>query len=334
MTEEFENYSLKKWNTFHLDAKARYFVEYDSWDIVGLIRRYNHMPILHIGRGSNLLFVNDFDGAVFHSKYNRIVVKEETDDSVLLQVGSGVIFDDLVSLAVARSWYGIENLSYIPGEVGASAVQNIGAYGVEVKDVIEQVRTINIETTEYRSFSNLECNYGYRDSIFKNELKNQYIVLDVYIRLSKKTRLQLDYGNVRQSLQGIVNPTLADVRKTIINIRKQKLPEVDELGSAGSFFKNPVISVEQFNQLREQYPDMPYFEVYEGMKIPAAWLISQAGMKGKKEGGAQVYEKQPLVIVNADNATANDIVALAAKVQVAVNDKFGISIVPEVNYIS
>lgn len=328
------NYSLKKWNTFHLEAKARYFVEYDQTDdLRQLTEQFANLPMLHIGRGSNLLFVHDFEGVVFHSAYKALTILDETDDYVVLKVGSGMIFDDLVSYAVNHNWAGLENLSYIPGEVGASAVQNIGAYGVEVKDVIQDVVVYNIAKSQFLTLTNEQCRYGYRDSIFKNELKNACIVTDVIFRLSKHGELQLDYGNVRQSLQHIANPTISDVRKAIIGIRRQKLPEVDELGSAGSFFKNPVVSREQFLQLQQVYPDVPHYIVDDGVKVPAAWLISQSGMRGKNIGGAQVFEKQPLVIVNTGSATAQDILALANEIQEAVKSQFGISIYPEVNYI-
>ena len=329
-----ENYSLSNHNTFHLKATARLFAEYNSVEeLCEILSEYSCKRILHIGRGSNLLFTCDFDGLILHSAIVYIDKIKEDNNYVYFKVGAGVVFDDFVNYAVIQHLGGIENLSYIPGEVGASAVQNIGAYGVEVKDVIQSVDTIEIATLQHRVFDVAECKYGYRDSVFKNELKDKYVVTSVTFRLDKQPHLQLDYGNVRQSLQEIKNPTLLDVRQAITNIRKQKLPEVDELGSAGSFFKNPVVTEQYFAELLAQYPDIPHFQTDNGIKIPAAWLISTAGLKGLQIGGARVYDKQPLVIVNTGDATAGDIVELAQVVQQTIKQKFGIQISPEVNYV-
>lgn len=332
----YSNYSLLQHNTFHFDAKAKIYAEYESVDeLRNLLTIYRDEKILHIGGGSNLLFVSDFNGLVLHSliKFHDIVSEDENE--VKIRAGSGVVFDEFIDYAISKGWGGAENLSYIPGEVGASAVQNIGAYGVEVKDIISEVEALDIETLRIRRFSPAECKYGYRDSIFKNELKGKYIITAVVFQLHKQPVLQLDYGNVRQSLSDIENPTIANVRKAITNIRKQKLPEVSELGSAGSFFKNPVITDRHFEDLKSSYPEMPYYDAPDGAgkKIPAAWLITVAGLKGKAVGGAQIYEKQPLVIVNKGNAQPSDVVALAGLVQKTVKEKFGISLEPEVNYI-
>ncbi len=330
----FSNHSLLQWNTFHLDAKAKVFAEYDDIDeLRSLLRQYSNLPMLHIGRGSNLLFTADFPGIVLHSRICFIKTLSCTDKQVILQVGSGVVFDDMIAHCVAKGWGGAENLSYIPGEVGASAVQNIGAYGAETKDIIRRVHAMEITTLQERIFSREECRYGYRDSIFKNELKGQYIITSVEFCLSPQPVLSLDYGNLKEALSAISKPTIADVRNAVTNIRKQKLPEVEELGSAGSFFKNPVVSKQQAEILKGQYPSIPHYPAPNGVKIPAAWLIEQCGYKGKQQGGAKVYEKQPLVIVNSGNATAQDIVTLAEMIVRSVKEKFGIDISPEVNYI-
>ena len=226
---------------------------------------------------------------------------------------------------------GMENLSYIPGEVGASAVQNVGAYGVEAKDVIVSVRAISVADGTERIFSNAECEYGYRDSIFKNRLRGQYIITHVVYRLNKHLRPQLDYGNLRSEVGN--NPSVMDIRNAVIRIRQQKLPEVSELGSAGSFFKNPIVSRDVYETIAAQYERVPHFDQDGGVKIPAAWLIEQCGWKGKTLGGAQCYPKQPLVLVNANNATPDDIITLAQNICASVKDKFNITINPEVNYI-
>lgn len=329
---EYDNYSLLQWNTFGLDVKARKFVEYDCIAALKeVLRKYKGEPLLHIGRGSNLLFLNDFEGVVLHSTMNHVVVMRETAKDVYVSVSGGMVFDDFVAECVRRGWWGAENLSYIPGEVGASAVQNIGAYGVEAKDIISSVVTMNVKTLELRTFTNAECQYGYRDSVFKGRLKGKYIVLSVLFHLSKLPCPKLDYGNVRANLSE--NPSLSEIRDTIIRIRRQKLPEVNELGSAGSFFKNPIVSERKFKSIQKKYGEVPHFLTDKGVKIPAAWLISQVGMKGVYHGGAQVYEKQPLVIVNANHATSDDIAQLAAEIVEKVKTTFGIKISPEVNYI-
>lgn len=328
------NHPLLGHNTFHLNATAQYFAEYGSVDeLRNILDAHRNMPVLHIGQGSNLLFTGDVRGLVLHSAVRFIETVDMTQQHIFLRVGSGVLFDDFIAYAVSRGWGGAENLSYIPGEVGASAVQNIGAYGVEAKDIIQSVETLSIATLQPQTFTAAECQYDYRDSIFKNRLKNQYIVTAVVFRLDRQPHLRLDYGNVKQTLQHITDPTIADVREAVTQIRKQKLPEVSILGSAGSFFKNPLVPTKQYEQLTAQYPDMPHFDTPHGVKIPAAWLISKAGLKGKQIGGAQVYVNQPLVIVNTGNATAEDIMQLAQLVQDTVSRLFQIRINPEVNYI-
>ena len=305
-----ENISLLPYNTFGIDAKAKIFVEYGSIEeLKQALQQYKGEKILHIGQGSNLLFTKDFDGVILHSGMARARFLD--DETVEAQ--SGLRLDDLIAQLTDMAYCGMEKLSLIPGEVGASAVQNVGAYGVEAKDVIIRVHTLEVETLQERVFTNEECRFGYRDSAFKHELKGKYIVTSVVYHVSK--------GDASKT------------REEIIETRNGKLPKVGEVGSAGSFFMNPFVPEEQANALLVQYPDMPHFPSPQGVKIPAAWLIEQCGWKGKTLGGAQVWPKQPLVIVNANHATAKDIMDLAAAVSQSVKDKFGIDIHPEVNYI-
>lgn len=305
-----ENISLLPYNTFGIDAKAKIFAEYSSVDeLRELLTKYRGEKMLHIGQGSNLLFTGDFDGVILHSAMARARFLD--DETVEAQ--NGLRLDDLIAQLTDMCYCGMEKLSLIPGEVGASAVQNVGAYGVEAKDVIIRVHTLDVETLKERVFTNAECRFGYRDSAFKHELKGRYIVTSVVYHVSK--------GDATKT------------RQEIIETRMAKLPTVGEVGSAGSFFMNPFVPEEKAAELLKRYPEMPHFETPQGVKIPAAWLIEQCGWKGKKLGGAQVWHKQPLVIVNANNATPDDIIALAAQVSASVKDKFGITINPEVNYI-
>lgn len=302
--------SLLAYNTFGIDAKAKTFIEYYSLDeLRQVLKEHKGERILHIGQGSNLLFTKDFDGVILHSGMAR--AKFLDDETVEAQ--NGLRLDDLIAQLTDMNYCGMEKLSLIPGEVGASAVQNVGAYGCEAKDVIERVYTLDVETLEERVFTNEECRFGYRDSAFKHELKGKFIVTSVVYKVKP--------GDATKT------------REEIIETRNGKLPKVGEVGSAGSFFMNPFVPEEQANELLKQYPDMPHFETPQGVKIPAAWLIEQCGWKGKTLGGAQVWPKQPLVIVNANHATAQDIIDLAAAVSASVKEQFGIEIRPEVNYI-
>ena len=324
-------------NTFGIPAHARVYAEYTSLEeLCALLQTYKSERLLHIGAGSNLLFTKDFDGVVLHSRICFARALEEDAEGVNIEVGAGIVMDDLIAQVADMGLYGLENLSHIPGEVGASAVQNVGAYGVEAKDVIREVHAIAVESGDECVFSNADCRFGYRDSIFKNEWKGLYIITSVVFHLSKQPQPHLDYGNLRQALAG-KEPTPMNIREAVIAIRKQKLPEPEELGSAGSFFKNPIITPEHFQTILRQEQktaeEVPHYETANGIKIPAAWLIEQCGWKGKRQGGAQVYEKQPLVIVNTGNATAQDIITLAADISDSIEQRFQITLYPEVNYI-
>lgn len=332
-----QNYSLEEHNTFHLPVKTRWFLEYDSEeDIVQALRDEYFMECLkvHIGAGSNLLFLNDFDGIILHSRIRDITVSREDEESVYLRVGSGVEWDELVRYAVSNGLGGIENLSDIPGEVGAAAIQNIGAYGVEVKDVVEMVEAYHIPTLEKHLFSNADCKYAYRSSVFKKEYDNQYIIAYVTIRLSKSPQFTLSYGNLKEELARYPEISLHTIREAIIAIRGKKLPNPEQLGNAGSFFMNPVVTQEQFNELKSRFPHIPSYPASEGkVKIPAAWLIEQCGFKGKAYGQAGVYEKQALVLVNLGNATGSEIALLADVIIQTVATRFGVELTPEVKYI-
>ena len=329
-----ENISLKPYHTFGMDITTRYFVEYDSVEdlqrllISPIIRDNNY---LQIGGGSNLLFTKDYPGVILHSKILGVVAVDN-DDFVTVKVGAGVVWDDFVKYAVLNNWYGVENLSYIPGEVGASAVQNVGAYGVEAKDVIERVYAVDVETGEEVFFNNEDCQYGYRNSIFKTEYKGKYIITYVEFKLGKTPTYKLEYGNLKSKVGDDI--TLQKVRDSIIEIRKQKLPEPTEIGSAGSFFVNPVIDESQFDKLKAQYPNIvSYAMLNNRVKLSAAWLIDNAGWHGKRVGGAAVYQKQCLVLINENNAIPSDVIELASQIKKSVFEKYGVEINPEVNYI-
>lgn len=285
-----------------------------------------------MGGGSNLVFTADFDGTVIRSRISFIDTIARDDESITLRVGSGVNWDSFVRHCVEQGYYGIENMSYIPGDVGASAVQNIGSYGVEVKDVITKVNAIEIATGENRTFDNAECRYAYRDSIFKHELKGLYVVTSVEYRLALQPHFTLTYGPLKEL--DPANLTLADVRQRIIDIRKAKLPDPKHIGSAGGFFMNPIVDEAKFASLKASYPDIPSYPLPDGkVKVPAGWLIEHAGLKGRRHGGAQVYEKQCLVLVNACNATGNDVLNLCREVIATVADKYGITLKPEANIL-
>lgn len=331
----YNDYSLLEKNTFGMDVKARCFVEYDSVEELQELIRDGKLqqPLLHIGQGSNLLFTKDFEGMVLHSAIRGVDVVGETAEWTDVKVGAGVVWDDFVAEAVERGWYGAENLSLIPGEVGASAVQNIGAYGVEVKDLIVEVECVDLQSGAVRTFQNADCQYAYRQSVFKHELKGRYAVAYVTYRLLKEAKLHLDYGNIRNVLADRTDYTARDVRNAIIDIRNQKLPDPKVTGNAGSFFMNPIVSQEKYEALLKEYPTMPHYEAKSGVKIPAGWMIDQCGLKGFQMGRAAVHDKQALVLVNKGGASSEEIVALARKVQEKVKEKFGVDINAEVNFI-
>ena len=335
--KRLENFSLLKHNTFGMDVRAALFVEYDTADelrtflATGDLARYGHY--LHIGGGSNLLFAGDYEGVVMHSAMRTLEVVEEADDHVLVRVGSGYVWDDFVAYCVRQGWAGVENLSAIPGEVGASAVQNIGAYGVEVKDVIVRVEAMALDGT-MRIFTNEECHYGYRDSIFKRELRGKYIITHVVYRLEKTPTYRLDYGDLRTRVEASGEPTLQAVRDAVTAIRDSKLPDPKVLGNAGSFFTNPVVPRSQYEALKKQYSNIPSYPIdEEHVKVPAGWLIDSAGWKGRALGRAAVHDRQALVLVNLGGATGQEVMTLAECICEDIYKKYGIRITPEVNFI-
>ena len=336
------NAPMRQFNTFGLDVRAAVFAEYDNLDALKMVLsneivRQHSSLIWNIGQGSNILFSGDFKGVILHGKIKGIEILHETEESVLLRIGAGETFDDIIEYTVSHQLYGAENLSAIPGETGAAAVQNIGAYGAEFGDIVEYVEALNTDTLEIEQISQPDCHYAYRDSIFKHQpYKQRYIITAVVIKLSKRPSFNLEYGNVKTALEG-KEITLRNVRDAIIDIRANKLPDYHQLGNAGSFFKNPVITLQQFEALLAQYPTIPSYKVESDgtpmVKVPAGWLIEHSGLKGYKHGGAQVYEKQCLVLINTGNATSEDLVELSQIVINKVKEKFDIEISPEVNII-
>lgn len=322
-------------NTFGLDVKAGRWLEYASVEELKALIAEGQIssPYLHVGSGSNLLFLGDFEGTVLHSAIRSIELVNQDAEKVWLRVGAGVIWDDFVAYCVEHGYYGAENLSLIPGEVGASAVQNIGAYGVEVKDLISCVETVDVHGDK-RVFGVEECGYAYRNSVFKRPDMKSFFVTHVTFALNKEEQYTLNYGTIRQELEKYPQIDLATVRQVIVSIRESKLPDPKVLGNAGSFFMNPIVTRTKYETLLQEYPSMPSYQVdATHVKIPAGWMIEQCGWKGKSLGNAAVHDKQALVLVNCGGATGADIVALSDAVRAAVREKFGVEIHPEVNMI-
>lgn len=334
---------LRPLNTFGIEAKARVLITYDSeaalQEALSTIRRdYPALPVLHIGGGSNLLFLSDYKGIVLKSDLKGIRVVSETADEVLVEVGSGEVCDAFIAETISRGWYGMENLSLIPGQVGAAAVQNIGAYGVEACDVIHEVSGICLADGTARTWQQSECGYGYRESIFKGELWGKYAITRVTFRLSKRFAPKLQYGGLVKAIEqaGLTQESLTarQLRDIIIGIRQAKLPDPAVQGNAGSFFKNPVVAADKAEHLLQQYPGMPHYPAPDGqVKLAAGWLIEQAGWKGKNLGHATVHDKQALVLVNKGGATGQEIADLCEAVRADVKAQFGIELSPEVNFI-
>lgn len=322
-------------NTFGLDVKAGRWLEYASMEELKALIAEGQIssPYLHVGSGSNLLFLGDFEGTILHSAIRSIEMVNQDAEKVWLRVGAGVIWDDFVAYCVEHGYYGAENLSLIPGEVGASAVQNIGAYGVEVKDLISCVETVDVHG-DRRVFGVEECGYAYRNSVFKRPDMKSFFVTHVTFALNKAEQYTLNYGTIRQALEKYPQIDLATVRQVIVSIRESKLPDPKVLGNAGSFFMNPIVTRTKYETLLQEYPSMPSYQVdATHVKIPAGWMIEQCGWKGKSLGNAAVHDKQALVLVNCGGATGADIVALSDAVRAAVREKFGVEIHPEVNMI-
>lgn len=327
------DYSLLHHNSFGLDVKVKKFVEYDS---VHELQYYLHThdkneALLHIGGGNNLLFTKDYDGTVMHSAIKGFEVTKVDGHSVHLRLGAMMTWDRVVESTLRRGYFGLENLSGIPSEVGAAVVQNIGAYGAEVKDFVESVEAVSFADGEVHEFSAADCGFGYRMSKFKGEWKGLYAVTHVTLRLSLDFTPNLTYHTLADYASGNINAT--DLREAILELRGSKLPDPATLGNAGSFFMNPVVDKAVYERLLKDYPAIPHYSMPNGVKIPAGWLIEQCGWKGKSLGRAAVYSKQALVLVNTGGATPQDIVGLADAVRSDVMDKFGISLKPEVIWI-
>jgi UDP-N-acetylmuramate dehydrogenase len=338
MVELKENFSIKPYNTFGIDVNTRYFAQIaNHQDLFELTSTeiFRNNPHLILGGGSNMLFTDDYTGLVIYPSFGDIEIVDETESDIIIKCGSGIVWDELVQYAVEKQWGGIENLSGIPGNVGACPVQNIGAYGVEIEQVVERVDGIDLRNINKLSFIKKQCNFGYRDSIFKKEFKNDFLITHVTFRLKKPPhKLNLSYATLANEVEKYTDKSIQSIRKIVIEIRRSKLPDVSELGSAGSFFKNPVVSVDLANKIYSNYPECPKFRSENGQfKLSAAWLIDRSGCKGLQIGDAATYVHQPLVIVNLGNATGKDIVKLSKTIQERVHERFGIMLEPEVNFV-
>lgn len=333
-----QNISLKDYNTFGVKANAKYFLKIESsGDIVDFFssnRDFLREERLILGGGSNLLFMDDFNGLIIYPAIRGIKVVSETDQTMDIEAGAGENWDDFVALCVERGWGGTENLSLIPGNIGAVPVQNIGAYGVEAESIIVNVNGISLDNLEKRCIAGDECNFEYRNSIFKTALKGKFVVTSVVFRLSKNPSFTLTYGVLKAELEKFEAIDLKTVRDAVISIRESKLPDPKKIGNAGSFFKNPIVNNEIAQRIKDQYGGVPIYEAGEGrVKIAAGWLIEKSGWKGKSIGNAAVHDKQALVIVNKGNATGREIYTLSEQIRADVYSKFGIELEPEVNII-
>lgn len=333
------NISLKNYNTFGIQAKASNFIDVKSvGELQKLIQSetYRNNPVLVLGGGSNLLFTKDFQGLVVKMSLKGLEKIKEDEREVIIKAGAGENWHQFVLFCIENGYGGIENLSLIPGTVGAAPMQNIGAYGVEIKEVLESLEAMDINTGEIKVFRNEDCEFGYRQSIFKNKLKGKYIIISVTFKLQKNPSINISYGAIKDTLSsmGVTRLTIKAVSDAVISIRKSKLPDPEVIGNAGSFFKNPEVEEKVFTDLKEKYPTIPGYPTTPGMvKIPAGWLIEQAGWKGKRVGETGVHKDQALVLVNYGNAQGKEILALAMEVQKSVKEKFGIEIVAEVNIV-
>lgn len=338
MIRVYSDFFLTQYHTFGTKAKARYYFEYtEPEDLADFLMRNKDWPNwrrLIIGEGSNMLFLNDFDGLIINPNIPGIQVIHEDRNNVWLEAGAGVVWDQLVDFAVFHNWGGIENLSLIPGKVGAAAVQNIGAYGMEIQSRIESVSGFDLETLSDYTIAAADCQYAYRESIFKHQLKDRFIISSVVFKLDKFPEFILNYGDLKAETEKLGNLNLRNIRRAVISIREAKLPDPKVYGNAGSFFKNPIIATLQAEQLLAENPKMPHYSASEGKtKLAAGWLIEQCGWKGFRRGDAGVHEKQALVLVNYGNATGKEIYDLSEEIRQSVIDKFGVELEREVNVI-
>lgn len=334
--KRFKNISIKDFNTFGIDVKAKELIEFENdVEIVNYIRKdfNSSIPCLILGGGSNILFTKDFEGLILKINTKGIQLIKEDDSHYYIKTMAGEVWKDFVDYCIERNYCGVENLSLIPGNIGAAAVQNIGAYGVEIKDVIYEVRGIDILSGELRNFNTEECKFEYRNSVFKTDYKGKFIIQSVILKLNKSPIIKKEYGAIEDELEKleVKTPTIKDIGKAVCNIRERKLPDYTKIGNAGSFFKNPLITAKQFFKLKNEYPDIAYYKVDNlNYKIAAAWLIEKAGWKGKISGNAGVHKDQALVLINLGNSKGSEVQNLAKEIQNSILNKFHISLQMEV----
>ena len=330
------NISLKVYNTFGIDVSAHQFIEINSLsELKEVINTTEEFFVL--GGGSNLLLTKDIEKLVIHLNLKGIKIIKETYKDILIEVAAGENWHEFVLWCISQNYGGVENLSLIPGNVGTAPIQNIGAYGVEQKDTMYELKALEIASNQFKTFKNEDCNFGYRNSVFKNDLKGKYIITSVTFKLTKKKcHLNTSYGAIQSELEKneISSPTIKDVSNAVIAIRQSKLPDPKEIGNSGSFFKNPVISTSDFKHLLSKHPEAPHYKISDKeVKVPAGWLVEQCGFKGKRYGDAGIHKKQALVLVNYGNATGKEILELSKRIQKTVLEKFGIALEAEVNVI-
>lgn len=333
-----ENISLLPYNTFGIDKIARYFVQATSEKEIQTALEFaedKSLPVIVLGGGSNILLTQDLQALVLKIEIKGIKLISEDEENVFVEVGAGENWHEFVLHCIHNDWAGVENLSLIPGTVGASPMQNIGAYGIEIKEVFHQLKAINRKTKKTEVFNWEDCKFGYRESVFKNKLKDQYIITQVFFRLAKNPVFHTEYGAIQETLEQmeVASPSIKLISDAVIQIRQSKLPDPKEIGNAGSFFKNPTISKNHYIKIKDSYPNAPGYPTEEGIKVPAAWLIEQAGWKGKTFGKIGVHAKQPLVLVNYGGGDGNAIKELSQEIQKSVHQKFGILLHPEVNFL-
>jgi UDP-N-acetylmuramate dehydrogenase len=337
--EILKNYSLKKFNTFGISVDGKYFTRVASMDDLLEVKDFiseNNCPFIVLGGGSNVLFLKDYEGLIVRNELRGIEILKEDENHVYVKAQAGEDWDDFVAWCVKNNFAGLENLSLIPGSIGASPIQNIGAYGVEMKDHFVELEGFHWETGEIRTWKYEDCQFGYRNSVFKNELKGKVVILSVIFRLDKNPVFKTGYGAIQEEIKqmGVEQLSIEAIRDAVISIRKRKLPDPEEIGNAGSFFKNPVISERQFLSLKNIFPKIVSYQLPDGShKLAAGWLIDRAAWKGKRIGNAGVHEKQALVLVNYGNANGNEIIQLASQIEQSVKDMFGVDLEREVNVI-
>ncbi len=337
MPDFAQKVALKPFNTFSIQAYAHWFCTFSSVDeLRDALSKINGRPFLILGGGSNILLTRDFEGVVLKNELRGINIIDEDEEHVFVEVAAGENWHEFVLFCIDKGWAGVENLSLIPGTVGAAPMQNIGAYGVEIKHVFDHLKAVEISSGKIDTFNNEACQFGYRESVFKKSLKGKYIITSVTFKLNKTPEFNTSYGAIQETLiqMGVKTPSIKAISDAVIHIRQSKLPDPKEIGNAGSFFKNPEVDKIDFEGLKSEFPGIPGYQLPNNrVKVPAAWLIEQAGWKGKTFGEIGVHKKQPLVLVNYGNGNGESIKKLAFDIQESVRRKFGIELTPEVNII-